>query len=336
MPTARELLEQADVLMRRNRVDQADDIPVLTDVVPSLEEAPLRASSPAPAAGPAEPQPMSSEAIVPAPGASDVRSLEGEPSAWLDIEDAEPSVIGDAPDSVAIVPPVELRRAADDALLQSAEHEEIELTSPADDGFADEVARAPDSGDNASAEFAASAGLAGEAERAPSGELVEYTEVVVPAVYAAPAEGPAPRPEVPSAAALAASFAATMTDAAMAPVPPSAAEAAWTAEPDSAWEAAPAAPDLAANVPTDLPRLGPDDQAHWDSVAEEIRMQVLQRIDLFTDTGLREQLGERLKPIVDRASADLVSTINQHVGELLRAYVAEAIEREIERWRQDN
>ncbi len=37
--------------------------------------------------------------------------------------------------------------------------------------------------------------------------------------------------------------------------------------------------------------------------------------------------------IVDRASADLVATINQHVGELLRAYVAEAIEREIDRWR---
>jgi hypothetical protein len=76
-----------------------------------------------------------------------------------------------------------------------------------------------------------------------------------------------------------------------------------------------------------------DDEARWAALAEEIRMQVLQRIDLFTDAGLREQLGERLKPIVDRASADLVATINQHVGELLRAYVAEAIEREIERWR---
>ena len=71
----------------------------------------------------------------------------------------------------------------------------------------------------------------------------------------------------------------------------------------------------------------------WDALAEEIRMQVLQRIDMFTDTGLRERLGERLKPIVDRASADLVAAINQHVGELLRAYVAEAIEREIDRWR---
>jgi hypothetical protein len=69
-------------------------------------------------------------------------------------------------------------------------------------------------------------------------------------------------------------------------------------------------------------------------MAEEIRMQVLQRIDLFTDTGLRDQLGARLQPIVDRASADLVRTINQHVGELLRSYVSEAIEREIENWRR--
>jgi len=75
------------------------------------------------------------------------------------------------------------------------------------------------------------------------------------------------------------------------------------------------------------------DDARWEAMAEEIRMQVLQRIDLFTDAGLREQLGARLQPIVDRASADLVRTINQHVGELLRAYVAEAIEREIERWK---
>ena len=68
---------------------------------------------------------------------------------------------------------------------------------------------------------------------------------------------------------------------------------------------------------------------------EEVRMQVLQRIDMFTDTGLRDQLGERLKPIVDRASAELVATINQHVGELLRTYVAEAIERELDRLRND-
>ncbi|MBK7745399.1 MAG: hypothetical protein IPI40_18015 [Betaproteobacteria bacterium] len=68
-------------------------------------------------------------------------------------------------------------------------------------------------------------------------------------------------------------------------------------------------------------------------LAEEVRMQVLQRIDIFTDTGLQEQLTARVQPIVDRASADLVAAINQHLGQLLRAYVAEAIEREIEKWR---
>jgi hypothetical protein len=76
------------------------------------------------------------------------------------------------------------------------------------------------------------------------------------------------------------------------------------------------------------------DDARWELLAEEIRMQVLQRIDIFTDTGLQEQLKARLQPIVDEASARLVATINQQVGQLLRAYVAEAIEREIEKWRE--
>lgn len=76
------------------------------------------------------------------------------------------------------------------------------------------------------------------------------------------------------------------------------------------------------------------DAERWAALAEEIRMQVLQRIDIFTDTGLKQQLVERLQPVVDRASAELVGTLSQHVGELLRTYVAEAIEREIEKWRQ--
>jgi hypothetical protein len=71
----------------------------------------------------------------------------------------------------------------------------------------------------------------------------------------------------------------------------------------------------------------------WDALADEIRAQVMQRLDLFTDTGLREQLGARLQPIVARASAELVDTINRQVGELLRSYIAEAIEREIDSWR---
>ena len=100
-----------------------------------------------------------------------------------------------------------------------------------------------------------------------------------------------------------------------------------------------AAPSDAA-PPTEVPL--PEPPAHaaeaqsaadWSALAEEIRAQVLQRLDLFTDTGLREQLGAHLMPIVERASAELVDTINRQVGELVRSYVAEAIEREIEAWR---
>jgi hypothetical protein len=107
-------------------------------------------------------------------------------------------------------------------------------------------------------------------------------------------------------------------------IPPASATAA-AAAPQSA-----APPIAAAGTP---PALAPG-SLEWDALAEEIRMQVLQRLDLFTDTGMRDQLGARLQPIVARASAELVETINHALGELVRGYVAEAIEREIESWRK--
>ncbi|MGE5087805.1 MAG: hypothetical protein ACM3QY_01670 [Candidatus Levyibacteriota bacterium] len=108
-------------------------------------------------------------------------------------------------------------------------------------------------------------------------------------------------------------------------------DADWGAQPDadekSGAEATPAATPAGAAAAEE--RQAPD----WDALADEIRAQVMQRLDLFTDTGLREQLGARLQPIVARASAELVDTINRQVGELVRSYVAEAIEREIDSWR---
>jgi hypothetical protein len=80
---------------------------------------------------------------------------------------------------------------------------------------------------------------------------------------------------------------------------------------------------------------GAADQELWRALAEQISMQVLQRLDLFTDTGLKEQLAQRLEPIVERASAELVVAITEHVGRLLRTYVSEAIEREIAQWKRD-
>jgi hypothetical protein len=303
VPTARELLEQADALMRRNRAGADDDIPVLTDAVPSVQEAPVRV---APVLRPVEP-PAELPAAIPA-GGDDVPVLteeieeieaaavvaavdEGEPSVWLDFQESEPSVIGAAPDSIAMVPPVDPRSPP--PLSGIAEVDELDAL---DDELAAAVAAAPRE----------------EESLQPSATAQPVTDLPM----AMPAEvwPPAPAVIAGGAAALLHKVASALP-VATAPVV--------------------MAPVEVAAVPLATPQAVPD-AAHWEAMAEEIRMQVLQRIDLFTDTGLRAQLGERLQPIVDRASADLVATINQHVGELLRAYVAEAIEREIDSWRKDH
>jgi hypothetical protein len=79
-----------------------------------------------------------------------------------------------------------------------------------------------------------------------------------------------------------------------------------------------------------------EEEERWRALAEQISMQVLQRLDLFTDTGLKAQLAAHLEPIVADAGRELVEAINDHVGHLVRSYVAEAIEREIAQWREQH
>jgi hypothetical protein len=306
MPTARELLEQADALMRRNRASVEDDIPVLTDAVPSVLEARSRFAPPlSPDAVPSPPSdgsdnvPVLTEAVEEIDAeAIDAAVDEGEPSVWLDFEEAEPSVIGDAPDSIAIVPPVELR--------QPEPVPDVEEFDELDDELAAAVAAAP-----------------------------PEVEPLLPSPAPAPeiAVVPVPPPPPWESPVIAGGAAALLHGVDSMPAPSAATAVAVTL---SAEPAPPVATAVAETLPAEPAPPPVPDAAHWEAMAEEIRMQVLQRIDLFTDTGLRTQLGERLQPIVDRASADLVATINQHVGELLRAYVAEAIEREIDSWRRNH
>ena len=310
MPTARELLEQADALMRRNRA--ADDIPVLTDAVPSAKEAQSRFASahpnvPAPlvAADGDDSVPLLTDEVEEINAAAlDPEVDEGEPSVWLDLEHGEPSVIGDAPDSIAIVPPVDLRRPPPAP--------EVDEFDELDDELAAAIAAAPIEEET----------LQPPAVAKPPALLPEPpTRDISPRVPEVFAGGAAAllHGDLPVAPAVLAPIMVAPTPFVAAPVPVVAAPVPVVAAP-APVVTAPAVPDA----------------AHWEAMAEEIRMQVLQRIDLFTDTGLRTQLGARLQPIADRASADLVATINQHVGELLRAYVAEAIEREIDSWRRNH
>jgi len=277
MPTARELLEQADALMRRNRETSAD-IPVLTEAVPE----PL-AGTEAQAEIPVLTDQVEEVFVdaVPVPAQPPVLELvsgpmlEGDPSDWLVMDTVDPalhSVTGKAPDTLAVVPPVTLKAV----------------------------------------------------EAAVDVDLLK-----LPVTLKAAGSEPTPPP---AGAGVVAPRGPVLTEAPWVDTPPAETPTAETAT--AGTPAAEAASPQPARAPPAA--VSPSDDERWRTLADQISMQVLQRIDLFTDTGLKEQLSQHLQPIVARAGTELVSAINDHVGKLLRAYVAEAIEREIAQWRRDH
>ena len=68
--------------------------------------------------------------------------------------------------------------------------------------------------------------------------------------------------------------------------------------------------------------------AHAD-LAETIYYQVLQNLDLYTERALQEHLTRHLAPIIERAGEELLATLNANLGAVIRQYVAEAIEKQI-------
>jgi len=302
MPTARELLEQADALMRRNRQEAAHGARESAaqgprSVAPAFVPPPAPAKiEPRPAVARAEEDniPVLKDVVTPPARASDddvplltdavdeievaaPKVDEGEPSDWLTPPAEDESILGPAP-------PPHARTPDFDDLSQRVYADrdaEVTIRRPA------------------------------PALGAPPAPIPEIEDLAEASLADVDPDVTWTRPIGPSASAPAAALAT-----------PRETHAPSRAEPPAAREEPPVA----------TPRTAPTG-AEFEALAEEIRMQVLQRIDMFTDTGLHERLGERLKPIVDRASADLVEAINQHVGEILRAYVAEAIEREIDRWK---
>ena len=271
MPSARELLEQADALMRKNRGRIDSDIPLLTDVITGTPSQLRMAAVDFPVLTERVEDVVATIPPLPGPRATVASVFEGDPSDWLVMDTIDPavhSITGKAPDTLAVVPPVTLK-----------------VLDPA-----------------------------------PEPPLIEL-DIPTRATHKAAGSAPTPPP--------ARSYAAE-------PIPPlaedeylvlAAAEYSLPAEP---------VPSVAivAEVVDSNPKTASDER--WRVLAEQISMQVLQRIDLFTDTGLKEQLARHLQPIVDRASAELVGEINDQVGKLVRSYVAEAIEREIAQWRSDH
>jgi hypothetical protein len=312
MPNARQLLEQADALMRRNRKrgkGKGGGPPTLTDALGTdptgtlaptiiLAEGSPRAADPIElgalpgadavardASAPADP--IALDTLSDLPVLTDIVDTWPSPAAqeWPSLTvDAEAHALGDALEADALAVPPEVGAVADAP----------GSTPPSESVIVAAFARPH--------EFAAL--------DAPVQAVAEPTHV---------GSGPTEAAAAPARDELVVQDEEFILD-----IPPALdVEAA----PGTPGEAPPVAP------PAPVPVLAPGSPA-WEAMTEEIRMQVLQRLDLFTDTGMRDQLGARLQPIVERASAELVETINQALGELVRGYVAEAIEREIETWRK--
>ena len=264
MPTARELLEQADALMRRNRT-AADSIPVLTDsVAEALSEPGLRGPATRERAS-SNLRPDSAEVPVAANAAvEDLVALDHS----LSKEAAELPVLTDAVEEVALdVVPLPEKAEEDEALWAGPDTVDPALHSI--------TGAAPD------------------------------TLAVVPALRAAPSFDEERVEHVEEASA------PTFRAAGSEPTP----------APLGSMPSEPSAEHAA-------------DEERWRALAEHISMQVLQRLDLFVDAGLKAKLAAHLEPIVERAGNELVAAINEHVGQLVRSYVSEAIEREIAQLRQ--
>lgn len=291
MPTARELLEQADALMRRNRKRGRGplDVPTLTDALGVDRDALLAATVVLP------------ETNV----AADPIDLERPNENWTTPTSAP------APDA----DPISLDTLSDVPVLTDA----VLAWPPRDEGASTQEEPPVDAGDVDA--FPASAAEAHVLAAAlPPPEVLEQA----PAEVSAPARELAPGDQGSSPLR---STAPALEDDFILELPPPAEQGAIA---DTAEASAPpSSPIPSVPAPVATAPVSRD----WDALAEEIRMQVLQRLDLFTDTGLRDQLGAHLSPIVERASAQLVATINRELGELVRGYVAEAIEREIDTWR---
>jgi hypothetical protein len=67
----------------------------------------------------------------------------------------------------------------------------------------------------------------------------------------------------------------------------------------------------------------------WSDLSEQLLSTVMQRLEILTDQALADQLAQRVRPAVERAGAELVERIGSEMRALVRACVAEAIEREI-------
>jgi len=321
MPTARELLEQADALMRRNRGGDGG-IPLLTDAIPEESAMPSRNG------------PSTRERIGPTSRgqAADARAPRDRPLRDEANRAPEGAPINDTGGAAELQEggelapgPATVAPARDIDVLAGAEDSERDLEPPlltdvVEEEVVVEVASLPPGMGEGDPSVWLGPDTMDPALHSITGPAPDTVAVVPPVALRAvePQAGTAQRAEERDP-----TVTRTLRAAGSAPTPPPTGSTPPGGTESPAVSTGESVPPEAAN-----------DEERWRALAEQISMQVLQRLDLFIDTGLKAQLASHLQPIVARAGAELVEAIDAHVGQLVRTYVAEAIEREIAQWRQ--
>jgi len=317
MPTARELLEQADALMRRNRGGDSG-IPLLTDAVPEESAMPSRTGPSTRERGPTS---RGQSADARAPREWVLREGANRAPESSGIDDATSAAVNQAGSEPA-AQPVSAAPAGEVDALASSDDSELDMEPTLLTDVVEEVAveLAPLPAEMAEGDPSIWLDTMDPALHSITGPAPDTVAVVPPVALRAvePQAETAHRAEEIGPAVT-----RTLRAAGSAPTPPPTGSA-----PPEGTESA------AASTRESVPEGATNDEERWRALAEQISMQVLQRLDLFIDTGLKAQLASHLQPIVARAGAELVEAINAHVGQLVRTYVAEAIEREIAQWRK--
>ncbi|HEX5864732.1 MAG TPA: hypothetical protein VF014_10860 [Casimicrobiaceae bacterium] len=337
MPTARELLEQADALMRRNRGSDAG-IPVLTDAIPDE------------ATTPPGTEPSTRERTAPAfrGYAADARAprerAERNEADWLSdnapVEDAIRAGVSQEIGEQAAAPAAAVFARDADAFARNDDVDDLEpplLTDVVDERAVDLVPL-PSEVTEGDPSVWLGADTIDPALHSITGPAPDTIAVVPPVTF----RSAEPQTEtVQQAEERDPTITRTLRAAGSEPTPPPTGSE--PTPPPTRSEPTPpptaSTPPHGGEIPAastrePVPAGAANDEERWRALAEQISMQVLQRLDLFIDTGLKTQLASHLQPIVARASAELVETINAHVGQLVQTYIAEAIEREIAHWRK--
>ena len=303
MPSARDLLQQADTLMRSNRnvgaADSDEAIPLLTDIALPGESTITRRRGD-------DDIPLLTDTVAPLTESHFVEPPPPfKPQTWLSanarIPDHTLFPLSQMPYSAFQVSPAAGRDERDGRHDTQERH--ARQSEPV---FSVTAMRA---------------------------QLVESdtwdTELLPPAAPGPPPPA-APEPPPPAAPEPPPPAASEPPPSAAPGLPPVPVAATPVPEPGPAPSGATPAPESSLAPPAVAPALVVAEAApSAEEIAETVYHQVLQNLDLYTERALQEHLTSHLTPILERASSELLATLHANLGALIRQFVADAIEKQL-------